>query len=150
MLGDSSIASQTQKSQRIVLRWLLDPMGKWHAYWEQMKSMMPYGITGLERVKSDICTSGNEDSLTLNATYVLLRNKRMFQRNVQTAESRIWYSSDIRDFDLPLSPIWIPPFRTFVAGSDQSGWDHEYGESASTAVLMLRKSLSAHSSSALH
>jgi len=26
-------------------------MGKRHAYYEQMKSMMPYGITGLERVK---------------------------------------------------------------------------------------------------
>jgi len=35
-----------QKSQRSVLRWLLEPMGKRHAYYEQMKSMMPYGISG--------------------------------------------------------------------------------------------------------
>jgi len=26
-------------------------MGKRHAYYEQMKSMLPYGIMGLERVK---------------------------------------------------------------------------------------------------
>jgi len=32
MLGDISIASQTQKSQRSVLRWLLEPLGKRHAY----------------------------------------------------------------------------------------------------------------------
>jgi len=31
-LGDISIASQTQKSQRSVLTWLLEPMGKRHAY----------------------------------------------------------------------------------------------------------------------
>jgi len=28
-------------------------MGKRHAYYEQMKSMMPYGITGLERVNQN-------------------------------------------------------------------------------------------------
>jgi hypothetical protein len=34
-----------------VLRWLLESLGKRHAYLGQMKSMTPHGITGLERVK---------------------------------------------------------------------------------------------------
>jgi len=55
MLGDINMASRAQKSQSSVRRWLLQSLGKRRAYWGQMKSMMPYGITGLERVKSDKC-----------------------------------------------------------------------------------------------
>ena len=54
---------------------------------------------------------------------------------------------DVWNFRTFVITHFIPLFRAYVNGSDESGWEHVAGESASPTVLLLRTSLSALSSS---
>jgi hypothetical protein len=58
--------------------------------------------------------------------------------------------SYFRGFCLSWSPIVTPLFRSFVTGSDESGWSRMTGESAFSTFVLLRGSLSPQSSSAFY
>jgi len=51
-------------------------------------------------------------------------------------------TAKFQDFDILWLPLLILQFRNFVTGPDESVWGHVNGASASSSLLLLRKSLS--------
>jgi len=50
---------------------------------------------------------------------------------------------DVRDFDVSSAFILIPLLWPFVCCSDESGWDHEAGDSFLLTFLLLHRPLAA-------
>jgi hypothetical protein len=99
VLDDTSIYSGAQKSQRSVLRWLQESLGKSHAYYGQMKRMTPHGITGLERVNIILRTLPKPSKWCLS--------------------HRFPYQNPSMHFSSPRNVLQAPPISCFLIWSSQ-------------------------------
>jgi len=84
-----------------------------------------------------------------NITFILqgydlcLNRNKYFLLHLHDNILPMFMSLDVRHFNFSWSPILLPLFQPFVAGSDESGWDRVVGKPALSTLLLLRRSLAA-------